>query len=407
MLVGRARGGIGAHVDRLVADLRSLGHQVDVVTAASTAEVFGWEDARRLWPVHPGLRAPLGLADWHRIMRLAGTVDVVHAHGHQAAVVAAVAVARARPRPRLFVSLHNDLPTVAPAPAPLPAPFTAAAAAQRAPRRPAPGRADGRRGASSQARASTIRAVLGWSLRRAELVTGASPDLVDLAARLGARRTELALVPSPAVQDLLHAAPLDEAERQRLLGSAGLPTDAPLVLTVSRIAPQKDLPTLLASARRSRVRATWVVVGAGDERLRARLEDEADGVRQADADGADVHLVGSRGDVAQWLRAADVFVLTSRWEARALVVQEAMAAGVPVVVTRTGGLPDLVGDAGSLVPVGDPVAVVDEVDRLLTDPAARQRMASAARLRASRWPSPEDEARRWVERYAADPPGMT
>lgn len=399
MLVGRATGGIGAHVDRLVADLRELGHHVDVVTAASTAAAFGWVEARRLWPVHPGLRAPLGLVDWHRIMRLAGTVDVVHAHGQQAAVVAAVAVARARPRPRLFVSLHNDLPAVAPTPVPFAAPFTAAAQARPAPTRQTP--------SHPKARSAALRAALRWSLQRAQLVTGASPDLVELAAALGAPRTELALVPSPAVEGLLHAEPLDDLERERLLRSAGLPTDAPLVLSVSRIAPQKDLPTLVAAARGSRVRATWVVVGDGDERLRASLEQEADGIRQRDDKGADVHLIGSRSDVGQWLRAADLFVLTSRWEARALVVQEAMAAGVPVVVTRTGGLPDLVGDAGCLVPVGDPVAVVDEVDRLLTDPAARRRMASAARARAAGWPTPEDEARRWVERYAADPLGMT
>ena len=80
--------------------------------------------------------------------------------------------------------------------------------------------------------------------------------------------------------------------------------------------------------------------------------------------------MGARTDVSDWLRAADVFVLTSRWEARALVVQEAMAAGLPVVVTRTGGLPELVGDAGSLVAVGDPAAVAAEVDRLLADPSS-------------------------------------
>jgi len=155
------------------------------------------------------------------------------------------------------------------------------------------------------------------------------------------------------------------------------------------------------------MRATWVVVGDGDERLRAQLEQEADGIRHGGGTGADVRFVGARTDVRDWLRAADVFVLTSRWEARALVVQEAMAAGLPVVATRTGGLPALIGDAGCLVPVGDPVAVVAEVDRLLADPAARHRMGHDARSLAASWPTPLDEARRWVERYAADAPGMT
>ncbi|MDV3221974.1 glycosyltransferase, partial [Intrasporangium sp.] len=110
MVLGESTGGIGAHVDRLTSDLRAAGHEVTLATSSATAETFGWQDAHLLWPVHRGLAAPRGLVDWHRLKNLAGTVDVVHAHGHQAAVVAAVAVARARPRPGFVVSLHNTLP---------------------------------------------------------------------------------------------------------------------------------------------------------------------------------------------------------------------------------------------------------------------------------------------------------
>lgn len=376
MVLGRSTGGVGGHVDTLVAGLRDVGHDVQILTADSTARTFGWSDAHRLWPVHHGTRAPRGLVDWHRVMRLAGTVDVVHAHGHQAAVVAAVAVARARPRPRLVVSLHNDLP-------------------------PAPPSATGR------VLASAARSLVGWALRRADLVTGASADLVDLALELGARRAEPVLVPSVAVAGLLRSDPLGAPERDVLLGGAGIATDRPLVLTMSRIAPQKDLPTLLGAARLSRVPATWVVVGDGDERLRARLEHEADGIRHPGGHGPAVRFVGSRTDVAAWLRAADVFVLTSRWEARALVVQEAMAAGLPVVVTRTGGLPELVDGAGSLVAVGDSSALAGEVDHLLREPELRARRGAAARAVAATWTTPDDETRRWVDRYAADISGMT
>ena len=73
-------------------------------------------------------------------------------------------------------------------------------------------------------------------------------------------------------------------------------------------------------------------------------------------------------------------------------------------MTRTGGLPDLVGDAGSLVAVGDPAAVAAEVDRLLTDADARLREGAAARARAAGWPTPDDETRRWVERYVTETP---
>ena len=157
-------------------------------------------------------------------------------------------------------------------------------------------------------------------------------------------------MPSPKVPALLAAAGARRprgrvALRGRLLG----PADAglPLVLTVSRIAPQKDLGTLVEAAAALRPPCRWVVVGDGDPDLRRGLEER---IRRT---GAPVELVGARADAADLLRAADVFVLPSTWEARALVVQEAMAAGVPVVASDGGGLRDLVEGVGLLVPVGD------------------------------------------------------
>jgi glycosyltransferase involved in cell wall biosynthesis len=196
----------------------------------------------------------------------------------------------------------------------------------------------------------------------------------------------------PAVTD---GSSTPEAGRRRrdLLRSVGLasPDDRPLVLTVSRIAPQKDLDTLVAAARALTEPAMWVVVGGGDAELRRRLEAEVSGIPVA--------FAGERSDVETWLRAATVLVLTSRWEARALVVQEAMAAGVPVVVPKVGGLPGLVGDAGVLVPPGDAAATAAAVDELLRTPARRAALAAAGRLRARTWETPEDEARQWVVRY--------
>ena len=230
-------------------------------------------------------------------------------------------------------------------------------------------------------------------------------------------------MPSPRVLGLLAQEPLSAESRHdlsaELLRESGIEAElgAPLVLTIARIAPQKDLETLLEAGRASTSfhrggmpaaggafetaaetpRAVWAVVGDGDTVLLDRLR------RRVEADGSPVYFVGSQDDPERWLRAAEVFVLPSTWEARALVVQEAMAAGVPVVATDTGGLRDLVAGVGTLVPVRDHVAVADAVQRYLTDPAARHTASVAGRERATSWDDGKATARRWHEWYSALP----
>ena len=218
--------------------------------------------------------------------------------------------------------------------------------------------------------------------RHAALVTGASTDLVDEARRHGARQPRLAPVPSPRVPGLLADEPLGDVERRTLaadlLRENGIESasDAALVLTIARIAPQKDLETLVDAAAQASVQwaenpagravgpAVWVVVGDGDDDLLHRLRR------------------------------------------RALVVQEALAAGVPVVATDTGGLRDLVEGVGALVPVGDAKAMASGVDRYLADPAARHTASAAGRERATSWDDGKATASRWHQWYSALP-GMT
>src|SRR5262249_13699983 len=79
-------------------------------------------------------------------------------------------------------------------------------------------------------------------------------------------------------------------------------------------------------------------------------------------------------------READLVVLTSRNEGTPLTILEAMAAGVPVLATAVGGVPDLLGhDRGVMVPPGDVQAFVDALSRLAGDPELRARLAAAGR----------------------------
>jgi glycosyltransferase involved in cell wall biosynthesis len=88
---------------------------------------------------------------------------------------------------------------------------------------------------------------------------------------------------------------------------------------------------------------------------------------------------------------ADVFVLPSRWEARALILQEALRAGRAVVATRSGGTPSLTGEeAAILVPPGDADELATAVRTVLDDPALAVRLQRAAVARATTFPTQED-----------------
>ncbi|MGO4343425.1 glycosyltransferase family 4 protein [Pedococcus sp. 2YAF34] len=365
MVVGRSTGGIGLHVVDLTARLRELGDDVVVVTDDLTADRFALDDSRRWWPARgSGVRGIV--ADLRRMHALARGSDVVHAHGHQAGLFAVLAgLGTGTP---VVVSQHNAVP------------------------------------GGAGPRAALSRIVQSVVARRAALVTGASSDLVDVARHHGATDARLAPVPSPRVPALLGTRPVAVAERRTraatLLEAAGLPASGALVLTISRIAPQKSLDVLVEAAAQVDEPVQWVVVGDGDERLLTDLRERARHL------AAPVHFVGAVSDPTAWLEAAEVFVLPSRWEARALVVQEAMAAGLPVVASDTGGLHDLVEGAGLLVDVGDTPGVAGAVDQVLADPELRGRLSQQGRDRAASWDDGLATARRWREWYSALP-GMT
>jgi glycosyltransferase involved in cell wall biosynthesis len=155
--------------------------------------------------------------------------------------------------------------------------------------------------------------------------------------------------------------------------------DAPCrLVTVGRLQAPKDALTLvraLAELPRSAFEA--VIVGDGPDR--PALEGE---VRRLDLASV-VRLAGERNDVVQLLAASDVFVLSSRSEGLPLSILEAMAAGLPVVATNVGGVPELVleGETGFLVPSGDAQSLAGALQRLLDDSALRGRLGTAGRIR--------------------------
>jgi glycosyltransferase involved in cell wall biosynthesis len=103
-------------------------------------------------------------------------------------------------------------------------------------------------------------------------------------------------------------------------------------------------------------------------------------------------------DAARLFRALDVFVLSSRTEGTPMVLLEAMAAGVPIVATRVGGVPDIVGDAEArLIPPHDPIVLARAIRAVLADRSGARTRAAAAQIRLRRDFAPEP----WVARYEA------
>ena len=361
LVLASSTGGVGQHVRSVARGLTAAGASVLVCGPAATEDQFDFTGVgARFTPVEiPASPTP---ADARAVAALRraladAPVQVVHAHGLRAGLVAVLA----RPTAPVVVTWHNAV------------------------------LANGLRGQLS-------RLVERVVARSARVALGASADLVERATALGATDARLAPVAAPVL-------PAPRRRRAAVRAEFGVAADRPLILSVGRLHPQKRYDVLVDAAARWRTRnPAPVVVIAGSGPAYLQLAARISAAR------APVTLLGHRTDVADLLAGADLAVVTSDWEARQLFAQEALRAGVPLVATAVGGLPELVGDAAVLIPAGDVDAVDAAVRELLDDENRRADLARRAAARAATWPTEADTVAALVSVYtelAPATPGAT
>jgi glycosyltransferase involved in cell wall biosynthesis len=216
---------------------------------------------------------------------------------------------------------------------------------------------------------------------RAQRVIAISQAVRDALVADGVQPERIAVIPS-AVDIEDSPTRVQPSIRHAL----SLPENGRLAVSLAALTPEKDQSSMVAAAAllvRDLPNLHWVIAGEGP--LRSELEQRIAAAGLSER----FHLLGQLSDPHTALAGADVCVLSSTSEGLGSSILAAMALGVPVVATRVGGIPDLLGaGAGLMVSPGDPSAFAAAVRRVLTEPVLRQKLIKMGRGEAVRYSVP-------------------
>ena len=226
-----------------------------------------------------------------------------------------------------------------------------------------------------------------WSLRRFDAVVAVAAPIVERLVRRGVPRDRIALLPNA------YAPRADLLSRADARAALGLRADGRVVGWIGRLSHEKGPDVALgALARVPDRRVHLSIVGDGSAREALKQSASRSGL------GDRVRWHGAVPEAARCLRAFDVVLLSSRTEGTPMVLLEALAAGVPVVATRVGGIPAVVDDGieALLAPSEDAEAIAAAIASTLADPDSAAARASAGRARMAR----DHDESRWLAAYS-------
>lgn len=237
--------------------------------------------------------------------------------------------------------------------------------------------------------------------RLADISTNVSQDAVEAFEKQGALKSGRMVTVLNGIDATEFA--VDETDRCRVRRKLGVDESSSLILAVGRLWQPKDYPNLLRAFARLDLGASSPQLAiAGDGPLHGELLALARnlGVKER------VWFLGIRHDVPALLSAADLFVLSSAWEGFGLVVAEAMACECMPVATDCGGVREVVGDAGFLVPPRDSNALANAIEKALKlDLEEKELLKQQARKRVVEHFSLDATAQRYLQVYRGNNPG--
>ena len=249
-------------------------------------------------------------------------------------------------------------------------------------------------------------ALARWQTTRAMTVSESSAADLENILRFSKDRIDVVTEAADSIFRIIDDPAIPAAARERY----GIPLDGALLVHVGGMNPHKNIlgllkamPTIIAQHRFVHLAIVGDTSGKGFWDNVAELESF---VADHPALAGHVHFTGYVGDAAlsELLNGAYALVFPSLWEGFGLPAVEAMSCGIPVLASRRGSLPEVVGDAGLFFEPDEPVAIAACVLSLLRDPARRARLAANARTRAREfsWERAAELAERSFRRAIAD-----
>jgi glycosyltransferase involved in cell wall biosynthesis len=350
-------GGAESQMIALFLGVAARGHDVALICSAGQYAGIARDAGLAAEPLRGSLGTTMGMVLAARRVRRRcreDGIEIVHAEGMRASLAAGLALGGVDRPVRLICTVHNI----------------------RNPRR--------------------------WSYALAAALLSATGGFLTTVSESERRRYLVHGFPQDRCETVYNGVVLPESSdagrREVLRVGFGLPATRLLIVQVARLSPEKGHAVLFRALSRLPADAplhVLVLAGEGPERARlARLRDDL-GL------GDRVRFLGYRSDVGDLLRCADLLVLPSLREAFPMALLEGMAAGLPVIASRVGGVPEMLDDGveGWLVDPGDETSLTRSLAHALRDPEARRARGEAGRGRVGRDFSLERMVSRTVDIY--------